>query len=395
MNEELSKAKKRKFEDSAPPTRPPSIPPVESAAAEVSHVSDTQQRMVPPPAEVDNGSDEAMSFPSGGDSGEGSVTSAQAPFPAQQFAFPSTIDQSQAMDLDTSPSASSSARESREPTPIQLHEVQARPIAPAPDPDDFESLSHSQLIARLRKALNQVDEWKIASNHQANLVDKYRLDNHVLTTSNAALKTELITAKSQRDRALADAERYKAENTTLKEELAALRNDMSSSSNPVIARLSTLSNSVSTLTTDLTQTRARLVSTEKDAQFAREQYQAASNANFSTRREIEEMQSEMEVLKRKADMKHVKLVEAQNDREVRELRKDNEIMKGTVAECKRGWEREKVKVGELEERIRNGGSRGVGLRGVAAGTRSGSVPRGVRGSPVGSRSGSPAAGKKR
>jgi chromosome segregation ATPase len=209
--------------------------------------------------------------------------------------------------------------------------------------------------------------------------DRHAKINETLRQDVAKLKAEIRNLEKtaekvavHKDRLVADGRKMECKHADLKAELAkALEslnsNDLTSTHGKLLSENMELKKKVDHL-------QHKVESTERDAQFAREQYQTASNSIYEVRQENEELQSRCETLKRKADDNIVTLRQMNHHFGV--SRRDDEI------------EQLKVQLKESEERVRrlelekaNTSRKGV------LGTRSMSVPK--RGSPAQSRASSP------
>lgn len=250
--------------------------------------------------------------------------------------------------------------------------IEARPVAPPPGKASpaLEDLSHSELIERVLRAEQERDNWQRSCDRTAKLFVEYRDENHQLLIEKRAHQSIVDTLQAQLDRTMAQLSAANERNAELAGELAQLRADMKGGF-PPLARLEALTSEVNAFKVELAASKLRQVNTENESNFFREQYQTASNANYKNKQEVDELQRELELLKKKADARPVLLREMNNDMILKAKEMEIVVLKETLKEREKRVERLERERKERElERDRM-------LRGVRGNwtTRSGSVPR--------------------
>lgn len=200
----------------------------------------------------------------------------------------------------------------------------------------------------------------------ARLQTRFEETRQLLRDKNAVItKAERLEkqALAARDRALAEMEKLKIQNTELRQQLEAA--GAPGSSHQELVRLFFENTE---LKKKLDHANNKVQASERDAGFAREQYQFASTATYEMRKELDGVQAANTELQRKADARAIKLREmamanaaTARDAEIEELN---------------------IRLKEREDRIARLEQREV------YGLKRGSVPRRV-GSPALSRGSSP------
>ncbi|TGZ82959.1 hypothetical protein EX30DRAFT_339209 [Ascodesmis nigricans] len=301
-----------------------------------------------------------------------------------------THNASPAMDVDLSDSTT---------TESEPEAIAARPIARPPSPP-LHTLSTSELISRLERSEHERETWQLSCDRTAKLFVEYRDHNNELLTERRSHKNIVSALEEQLARTTAQLQIANDRNRELKEELDGLRRDMKTGF-PPLQRLEALSAEVKEGREEVAAWKQRHQNRENEANFFREQYQTASNANFANHQQVQELSREIEVLKRLADERSLKLRVMNDSQLLRAKEMEIVVLKETLKEREKKVERlereKKERESEKDRLLR-------GMRGNWT-TRSGSVPRrtvtpaaGVKGSPgvspAVSRTGSPTNGGK-
>ena len=250
-----------------------------------------------------------------------------------------------------------------EPEP-ELHRdpsIPAAPVCPPPGSPPLSELSSEALIAKLQTNQSSLESWMMAANRLQTRYEDFQRQMLAIKTNLKTQEKATRTAVAQRDRAIADKERIITEKDDVVEQLTIALASLKAGNSEMHALVVENSD----LKTQVSVLGKKLEAAEKEAGFAREQYQNASNAAFAIRKEMDEMQGANEHLKRLADERVVALQKGRQDEAIR-MRDE---MIGDL----------ESKLKERDERIKRLEMMPVAptpRRGVV-GTRSGSVPRSV------------------
>jgi len=235
-----------------------------------------------------------------------------------------------------------------------------------------DTFSRDQLLSPAHQQEDRLRSYMVSEDRHAKSNETLRQDIAKLKAEIRRLEKTVDKADAENNRLIADKRKMESKHADLKAQLAkALESlnsdDLTSTHGKLLSENMELKKKVEHF-------QHKVESTERDAQFAREQYQTASNSIYEVRQENEELLSTCETLKRKADDNIATLRRMNYDFGV--SRRDDE-MERLKAQLKESEER----VGRLELEKANTFRKGV------LGTRSMSVPK--RGSPAQSRASSP------
>ncbi|RDW83023.1 hypothetical protein BP5796_04514 [Coleophoma crateriformis] len=158
--------------------------------------------------------------------------------------------------------------------------------------------------------------------------------------------------------------KIKAEKTFLDGEFAEARAQLANSSNPEIAELQKLKDDIRQMEEENTKLQKKLVTAQKDLEYAREMYQKKSNDASELNQEITDLKATKELLQRTATSNLVRIHEIQSASEAKQLQA--RISELEIVVKQRDWELERTRE---ELKIRSNGRRE---------TRGASTPRSPR-----------------
>lgn len=239
--------------------------------------------------------------------------------------------------------------------------------------------SKEELIKRLKSTTKTLNDFIASTSRLTERHEDLRGTIAFHKGSLAAQATELNNKQTLLARSKADkqklVEQLKQSNIRLEESRAALKNGT-----PDQAKYADAITRCETLQKSLDEATRKNEEKEHELNFTRTQYQQASNATYSLRKEVEQLESLNEELTRKANGRVVELQELRIKEKEMKGGKEKEVLEGKVRE-------RDARIQKLEEEKK------ARLSAGRLGTRMGSVPR--RNSPAASRASSPVTGNSR